>query len=140
MAAYSWLYITGSTVITASNNMAAQSTALNNGLTDPAHTFSGTTGFTVPAGLYAVTLDIWWNATTTSGRLPCVYDGTYYYTTSHVNEIRLNWAGTTQSLTYLIQVDSSLALRPCFSVATSTSSLRTLASGNNSIMSVRQLA
>lgn len=139
-AEYSWLYITGSTVISASNNHAAQSTALNNGLTDPAHTFSSTTGFTVGTGLWLVWLEIWWNATSTTGRIPGVYDGTRYYFQSNPTEQRIDWASTTQSQSFLVQTSGSTAIRPAFSTATTTSSIRTLASGNNSKMSIRKLA
>jgi hypothetical protein len=139
-AEYSWLYITGSTVLSASNNHAAQSSALNSGLTDPAHTFSSTTGFTVGAGLYLVWLEVWWNATSTTGRIPGVYDGTSYYLQSNPTEQQIDWASTTESQTFLVQVASSAAIRPAFSIATTTASIRTIASGNNTKMSIRKLA
>lgn len=144
MAAYSWLYITGSTVLTASANLNRQTTALNNGLTDPAHTFSSTNGFGVPDGLYLVTFRIKWNDTDdTSGRLPAFYDGTYYYAQNHPTEMKVTSPATNciQEMNYLVQTSGGTTyLGPAVTTDSTLTSDRTIASGNSTVFSVRQLA
>lgn len=141
MAEYSWLYFTGSTVLTASNGFASQATALNSGLTDAAHTYSGTTGFTIDAGTFLVGMSVIWSTSSAAYRFPYVYDATNNrkYMQSYEDQVVINTAGVTsvrQVFTIPVITSGATVLTPAFYIASSSSTERTLASGNLSRMIV----
>lgn len=139
---YSWLYVTGSTTVTASGGFAAQTTALNNGLTDPAHTFSSS-GFTVPAGTYLVGMLVSWNVADSLIRYPYVYDSTngikYMHAYDDQSYVSVSpMSGFRQNYVIPINLTGSTLLSPGFHVSSTAS--RVLAAGNLTRMIVVKVA
>ena len=139
---YSWLYVTGSTVLTASGGFSTQATALNSGLTDPAHSFSSTAGFTVPAGRYIVGCQVLWNSNLTSSRWIYVHDSTntVKYMHAYEDQVYMNSvSGVVQSFNIGLNLSGSTVLVPGFYVPSSTAADRTIASGDRTRMIVYRL-
>ena len=139
---YSWLYVTGSTVLTASGGFSTQATALNSGLTDPAHSFSSTAGFTVPAGLYIVGCQVQWNSNVSGSRWMYVHDATNTVKYMHAFEDQVymnSVSGVVQSFNIGLNLSGSTVLTPAFWSTSTTGADRTIASGNQTRMIVYRL-
>jgi hypothetical protein len=124
---YSWLNVNSGTTLTASGGFAAQTTALTNGLTDPAHTFSSSTGFTVPAGRYIVGVQVSWNSVLSTSRWMYAYDSTntVKYMHAYEDQVYMNSVtGVLQAFTLGIELSGSAAIGPAFYVASTTAADR----------------
>lgn len=124
-------HVPSATVLTANNNRAVQTNMVPD-TTASIHT-SNANGITVPAGVHLVTVRVDWNATTTVARTPAIFDGTLWHMLSSSantsNELQ-------QEFTAVIVTTGSTLLQWGALALTITGTLRTIASNNNSTMTV----
>lgn len=136
----STLYITGGTTVSANttNDVARQTTGLNNVVTDAGHTFSSTNGFTVPAGTYLIrTTTKWSSASSTTLKSQGAYDGTNFIIHgAQWPSYRATDTSIVLTSCFVVTVSSSTTFGPAFHVDVSS---QVLASGNNTTFTIIEL-
>lgn len=135
--AYSEITLAASTVLTASNNTAIQSTGWSTAVTGYGQT-PGSTGITVPAGLYLATLEVKWNAAGTTVRYPLIYDGSIYHFADTAGQC--NSSGSVGSLSCMLRLTTSTLIQAAFTVASTTSSVRTVSSAGGTRLCIQRLS
>lgn len=128
--------VPNSTVLTSSNSTAVQ-TGLTEVVTASGHSFSSS-GITVPAGTYLVTAQVDWNVTNSALRFPLIYDGSRYH--GPVGASNPEDAAILHRYTTVLTLGSSTLLQLGFRVATTTSSVRTIANSTETYLEVVQIA
>jgi hypothetical protein len=135
--AYSEITLAASTVVTASNGTAIQATGWSTAVTGYGQT-PGSTGITVPAGLYLVTLEAKWNAASTLVRYPLIYDGSIYHFAD--TGAQTNSSGSVGSLSCMLRLTSSTLVQAAFTVATTTAATRTVSSTGGTRLCIQRLS
>jgi hypothetical protein len=136
--AYSEISLAANTVVTASNGTAIQATGWSTAVTGYGQT-PGSSGITVPAGLYLATVQVKWNAASTIVRYPLIYDGTMY----HFGDTgaQINSSGSVGTLSCMLRLTGSTLVQAGFTVASTTASIRTIKStGSDTLLSIQRLA
>ena len=135
--AYSEISLAASTVVTASNGTAIQATGWSTVTTGYGQT-PGSSGITVPAGIYLATVEVKWNAAGITTRYPLIYDGSIYHFAD--TGAQINSSGSVGTFSCMLNIGSSTLIQAGFTVATTTSSVRTVSSVGGTRMCIQRLA
>lgn len=130
--ARSVVYVPGGSTVLANSATAVMQNNLVGLSVDPSHTLD-TDGLTVPTGRYLVACDVVWNAIGSTVRACGVHDGVR----SRIVEGSIAATDPYQQFIFYVDVEGpSAKLGFAFAVSSTTASIRTIAAGTNTRMTV----